>query len=321
LGGGIDEVFTHKGYYGRDKYLGSVEVNSRAYLIVLTDQRVVTLKRTAADKYVALWHVGWHELLHVEVQAPANCVLHLKEYSRKKRLFEKQRITRVIKTTPGTNQAEELTAMIADEMTRRSNSKFDEDEYDDDGEPLPPYMPCVNWKCVVSRGQTCFWAPIPPVDKYIAFGHVIGGTNPPSEPVSMVLRSGGNSVVLSPPVRFELIYREQSDFTVWMPVAPARFRALGAVVVKGVEPPKNDLVTCVRTDFLTLAPFDDDASWMPEVDETMRRSDRKHFENASMWSIDNLGRTFIATRSRDCPDGRFALDVLDAHGDDDRAMI
>ena len=321
LGGGIDEVFTHKGYYGRDKYLGSVEVNSRAYLIVLTDQRVVTLKRTAADKYVALWHVGWHELLHVEVQAPANCVLHLKEYSRKKRLFEKQRITRVIKTTPGTNQPEELTAMIADEMTRRSNSKFDEDEYDDDGEPLPPYMPCVNWKCVVSRGQTCFWAPIPPVDKYIAFGHVIGGTNPPSEPVSMVLRSGGNSVVLSPPVRFELIYREQSDFTVWMPVAPARFRALGAVVVKGVEPPKNDLVTCVRTDFLTLAPFDDDASWMPEVDETMRRSDRKHFENASMWSIDNLGRTFIATRSRDCPDGRFALDVLDAHGDDDRAMI
>lgn len=211
--------------------------------------------------------------------------------------------------------------MIADEMTRRSNSKFDEDEYDDDGEPLPPYMPCVNWKCVVSRGQTCFWAPIPPVDKYIAFGHVIGGTNPPSEPVSMVLRSGGNSVVLSPPVRFELIYREQSDFTVWMPVAPARFRALGAVVVKGVEPPKKDLVTCVRTDFLTLAPFDDDASWMPEVDETMRRSDRKHFENASMWSIDNLGRTFIATRSRDCPDGRFALDVLDAHGDDDRAMI
>jgi len=148
-------VFTHNVYYDREKYLGSVEVHSSAYLIGLTDQRVVTLKRTAADKYVALWHVGWHELRNVEVQAPANCVLHLKEYSRKKRLFEKQRITRVIKTTPGTNQAEELTAMIADEMTRRSYSKFDEDEYDDDQQPLHTYMPRVNCTCGVRRVHTC----------------------------------------------------------------------------------------------------------------------------------------------------------------------
>lgn len=40
--------------------------------------------------------------------------------------------------------------MIVDEMTRRLNLKFDEDEYDDDGEFFFLYMFCVNWKCVVS---------------------------------------------------------------------------------------------------------------------------------------------------------------------------
>lgn len=43
----------------------------------------------------------------------------------------------------------------------------------------------------------CFWVFILLVDKYIVFGYVIGGINFLFEFVSMVLRSGGNSVVFS----------------------------------------------------------------------------------------------------------------------------
>ena len=108
--------------YARDKYLDSIEVNSRSTLVVLTDQRVVALRvpRERSGEYVALWHVLWTELLHTETQAPANVVLHLREYTRKKRIFEKTRITRVIKTTPGTNQMERLMDMIPREMARRT---------------------------------------------------------------------------------------------------------------------------------------------------------------------------------------------------------
>jgi hypothetical protein len=128
-------------------------------------------------------------------------------------------------------------------------------------------------------------------------------------------------VVLSPPVRFELIYRERSDFTVWMPVPPAHFRAIGAVAVDGVEPPKKEDVVCVRTDFLTMALVK--LGWLPQAgkNDAMRSPDRRHFANATMWTVDNLGQTFIATRSRDHPADDTALDVLDAREDDDRIMI
>lgn len=56
---------------------------------------------------------------------------------------------------------------------------------------------------------------------------------------------------------------------VWMFVVFVRFCVFGVVVVKGVELFKKDLVTCVRMDFFTLVSFDDDASWMFEVDEMM----------------------------------------------------
>ena len=310
--------------YARDKYLDSIEVNSRSTLVVLTDQRVVALRvpRERSGEYVALWHVLWTELLHTETQAPADVVLHLREYTRKKRIFEKTRITRVIKTTPGTNQMERLMDMIPREMARHTQTAAeDADACDSDASPL--YVPCAGWRKVVRLDDNaCVWAPTPPNARYAIFGHVLGGSEEPSEPVSVVLRTGGDSVVLSPPVRFELIYRERSDFTVWMPVPPAHFRAIGAVAVAGVERPKKEDVVCVRTDFLTMALSK--LGWLPQAgrNDAMRSPDRRHFANATMWAVDNLGQTFIATRSREHPADDAALDVLDAQGeDDDRTML
>ena len=104
-----------------------------------------------------------------------------------------------------------------------------------------------------------------------------------------------------------------------MPVPPPGFRALGAIVVSGAEAPSLDQVVCVRADYLTASSFDDDPSWTADVrsNESMRRSDRVHFENVSMWSVDNVGRTFIAARSRDCPSDQYALDIVDIFADDE----
>jgi len=309
--------------YARDRYLDSIEVDSRSTLVVLTDQRIAALRvpRERRDEYVALWHVSWSELLHAETQAPADVVLHLREYTRKKRIFEKSRITRVVKTTPGTDQMERLIDMISREVTRRTRTASDDaDARDSDASPI--YVPCAGWRKVVRLDDdACVWAPTPPNARYAIFGHVLGGSEEPSEPVSVVLRTGGDGVVLSPPVRFELIYRERSDFTVWMPVPPAHFRAIGAVAVDGVEPPKKEDVVCVRTDFLTMALVK--LGWLPQAgkNDAMRSPDRRHFANATMWTVDNLGQTFIATRSRDHPADDTALDVLDAREEDDRIMI
>ena len=328
LGVGIEEVLTRKGYYSQDKYFDSMEVAAKSMMVVLTDKRVVALTRVSReDKYFAQWHVSWSELLHVETQAPAHVVLHLKEYSRKKRIFEKRRITRIIPTTPGTDQAQLLADMIQDVMRRRRLVRLEagDEELVEDEDGLPAFIPCASWKCVVRVGQKGFWAPISPSSSYVAFGHVIGDAEePPSEPVSVVLRSGGGCIVLSPPARYDLVYRDHSNFTVWWPIAPPQYRPLGAVVVAGVEPPRQDEVICVRSDFLTLTKFDDTVAWIPDVNcnEYMRTSERNHFENASMWSVDNLGKTFVPTRSRDCPKDTFALDVIDAGGnEEDREML
>lgn len=321
LGAGQMDVFTFKSYYSADKYLASMEVNSRTAMIVLTDRRVVALRRISLkeDKYLSKWHVAWSELLHVETQGLAQVVLHLKEYNRKKRVFEKHRITRVIETTPGTDQATALMEMIMNGI--KSHSRLETEADDDDSSEyvdLPSFLPCASWRCVVRKGAIAFWAPIPPSKHFVAFGHVIGGPQAPTEPVSVVLRGSGGSAMVVPPVRFDLVYRDESNFTVWWPIAPPGFRPLGAVVVAGVEAPRKDEVACVRTDFLTLSQFDDTPAWIPDMDnnETMRQSDRKHFENASMWSVDNLGRTFVCTRSRECPSEKFALDVMDLDGED-----
>ena len=92
---------------------------------------------------------------------------------------------------------------------------------------------------------------------------------------------------------------------------PAHFRAIGAVAVAGVERPKKEDVICVRTDF-----FNDGvvkarmASAGAGRNDAMRSPDRRHFANATMWAVDNLGQTFIATRSREHPADDAALDVL-----------
>ena len=119
------QVFTHKGYYARDKYIASLEVNARTLLVVLTNERVVAFERKPTpdgDQYVALWHAGWDELADVVVEEPARVVLQLKEF-RKTRVFDKMKTARVVQCTPATQQAQVLAGMIRKELDARQSER------------------------------------------------------------------------------------------------------------------------------------------------------------------------------------------------------
>lgn len=119
------QVFTHKGYYARDKYIASLDVNAKTLLVVLTNERVVAFERKPTpdgDQYVALWHAGWDELADVVVEEPARVVLQLKEF-RKTRVFDKMKTARVVQCTPATQQAQVLAGMIRKELDARQSER------------------------------------------------------------------------------------------------------------------------------------------------------------------------------------------------------
>ena len=88
---------------------------------------------------------------------------------------------------------ERLMDMIPREMARRTQTTAtDADPRDSDASPV--YVPCVGWRKVVCLDDNaCVWAPTPPNARYAIFGHVLGGSEEPSEPVSVVLRTAATA--------------------------------------------------------------------------------------------------------------------------------
>jgi len=129
LAGGSNQasvVFTHKGYYARDKYVASMEVNAKTVLVVLTNVRVVALERISpseSEEYVALWHVIWDEIADVETEEPGRVVLVLKDFT-PTRPFDHMKTMRTVQCTPATQQSRVLAAMIRKELlARREDSQ------------------------------------------------------------------------------------------------------------------------------------------------------------------------------------------------------
>lgn len=50
---------------------------------------------------------------------------------------------------------------------------------------------------------------------------------------------------------------EQNDCSIWVPVPPRGYLALGCVVNSGNQPPSNNVVYCLRSDLVTSATFSD----------------------------------------------------------------
>lgn len=82
-----------------------------------------------------------------------------------------------------------------------------------------------------------------------------------------------------------------SECSLWMPVAPSGYTALGCVAHVGNQPPPNHVVHCLRSDLVTSTSYSDCLFVSPA-----------HVASGlSIWRLDNVIGSFFAHSSTKCP--------------------
>lgn len=115
--------------------------------------------------------------------------------------------------------------------------------------------------------QQCisFWQPVAPPG-YLPLGHVPSiGLDPPADPV-LVYRNDsekGSRPSVKPAREFHLIWRQngRSPVTMWEPLPPEGYRAVGTVLVLDAEQPGSNDVLCVREDLCVKTGIFDSPIW------------------------------------------------------------
>ncbi|KAK9864527.1 hypothetical protein WJX84_002714 [Apatococcus fuscideae] len=125
------------------------------------------------------------------------------------------------------------------------------------------------------------------------------------------------------PTAWVLIWRSNGSkpVTMWKPVAPAGYRALGTVIVSRPDQPKLEQALCVRGDLVVPSDSFEAPIWVhrpPELNQGPRRGAMALQQLApydptswkvSIWQVANAPHTFIAMRSFDKPPQQAANDV------------
>ncbi|KAK4265962.1 hypothetical protein QN277_026944 [Acacia crassicarpa] len=169
-----------------------------------------------------------------------------------------------------------------------------------------PLVPCTNFDRIwVSQKGTniTFWRPRAPTNYVVLGDCVTSRPVPPSQAVMAVSNTYGR---VRKPVRFLLIgsfmsnqdlggdegYTDaSSDCSLWLPVAPPGYTALGCVAHFGNQPPPNHVVHCLRSDLVTSTSYSDCLFISPA-----------HVASCfSIWRLDNVIGSFFAHSSAKCP--------------------
>lgn len=83
------------------------------------------------------------------------------------------------------------------------------------------------------------------------------------------------------------------DLSLWMPVAPPGYLALGCVAHKGSQPPPNHIVHCIRSDLATSTTYSECV---------LSTSPNSCFTNGfSIWQLDNILGSFYAHPTSEYP--------------------
>ncbi|KAL4858517.1 Vacuolar protein sorting-associated protein 13C [Chlorella vulgaris] len=200
---------------------------------------------------------------------------------------------------------------------------------------LPLHMPCLDfvltWHTNLKKQPVVsFWKPLPPAG-YRAVGDVLAlGLEPPAAPVpcfrddaGLHIRASKEQAEGEPPLsmrpkEFSLIWRHNGKrpVTVWMPVAPPGYTAVGAVVRGEPEAPATEDYLCIRSDLTAPTLTFNSAIWkydpLPALQaaaaqlasgsrslaQLPRQAKAHHPET---WKVDNRMGTFIAMRSHEPP--------------------
>lgn len=96
-------------------------------------------------------------------------------------------------------------------------------------------------------------------------------------------------------------YDMDSDCSIWMPLAPPGYLALGCVAHGGVQPPPNHIVYCIRSDLVTSTTYLDCIF--------NARSSPQFSSGFSIWRVDNALGSFFAHPSGACPSKNNSCDL------------
>lgn len=262
---------------------------------------------------------------------------------------ELESLARVISCYPNTPQASQVklvaqnimnkwvapavsytTTATSTNSSRKKSMVFSRNKDDaDDG--LPMTMPCVDfklsWHTNPNRSPVVsFWKPIPP-DGYSAVGDVVSlGLEPPPTPLPCFKLSSSHNnskevnttttssphPATAPPVDFTLIWRFNGSsraVTMWMPVPPPGYVALGGVALPGPQIPSVEEYVCLRADLAGLAKVFDSPIWQydPTIMLSALQQQQQQIQQdgiyqpemwkVSVWQVDNKLGTFLVTRS------------------------
>ncbi|XP_012842600.1 PREDICTED: uncharacterized protein LOC105962815 isoform X1 [Erythranthe guttata] len=183
-----------------------------------------------------------------------------------------------------------------------------------------PLSPCTNfdriWVSPKANGRLSnmtFWRPRAPANYVVLGDCVTSRPNPPSQSVLAVSNAYGR---VRKPLGFKLIglfssiqgqqtdqilSSADSDCSLWLPIAPPGYLALGCVAHVGSQPPPSHIVHCIRSDLVTSSTYL----------ECLLNSSANHlFESGfSIWRLDNCLGSFYAHPSSGCPSRDSCFDL------------
>ncbi|KAM2018735.1 hypothetical protein ACFX1T_021631 [Malus domestica] len=148
-----------------------------------------------------------------------------------------------------------------------------------------------------------FWRPRAPSGYVILGDCVTSRPVPPSQAVMAVSNAYGR---VRKPIGFNLIGLFSaiqgfgggdsdvgSDCSLWMPVAPTGYTALGCIANIGKEQPPNHIVYCIRSDLVTSTTYSECLFSSP--------SNPQFASGFSIWRVENVLGSFHAHSSTECP--------------------
>ncbi|WOH07393.1 hypothetical protein DCAR_0726823 [Daucus carota subsp. sativus] len=157
-----------------------------------------------------------------------------------------------------------------------------------------------------------FWRPRAPLNYVVLGDCVTSRPIPPSYTVMAVSSTYGR---VRKPLRFELIglfsaiqgYEDLEgnsttrDCSIWKPIPPQGYTALGCVAHVGSQPPPTHIVHCVRSDLVTSTRYSECIFYTSE--------NQSFSSGFSIWLLDNVAGSFYAHPSTSCPPIKICLDL------------
>ncbi|GAV71650.1 DUF946 domain-containing protein/DUF1162 domain-containing protein/Chorein_N domain-containing protein [Cephalotus follicularis] len=183
-----------------------------------------------------------------------------------------------------------------------------------------PLAPCTNFDRIWvspkengSHNNLTFWRPRAPTN-YVILGDCV--TSRPIPPSQAVVAVGNKYGRVRKPIGFNLVglfsdiqgsekgegrFDVDCDCSLWMPVAPPGYTALGCVAHLGSQPPQNHVVYCLRSDLVTSTMYSECMFTAP--------SNACFTSGLSIWRVDNVLGSFYAHSSTDYPPKAYSCDL------------